>query len=192
MVIQDIDDIHEGLNACISSMDTCNSLLFIVETEHLFSVIVEATKDLLARDKYGIYVSLNKPHKTIEKGLKKEGVDTEKIYFIDCVTSLAHDKLSKNRKKVYYAADPADIDDDGGIPKGIEHFTSTVAGEKFIILDALRTMLLYNEPEIISTFIHNLIHILKSKNTKLVVLTPKNDEKLIELVKNGFDGVYRL
>ncbi len=61
------------------------SRLIITSVEKLqeeINVIVGSMQKII-----GIYVSLNKTQKSIEETLKKKGIKTEKIFFIDCVNS---------------------------------------------------------------------------------------------------------
>ncbi len=61
------------------------SLLVITSIEKLQNEINSVVKSF--KDIPGIYVSLNKTQKSIESILKQDGINTNELFFIDCVTS---------------------------------------------------------------------------------------------------------
>ncbi len=180
------------LERVCKEMESQHSALVIVEPEMLHEAMVRITKGLLKVSEYGIYVSLNKPHDVVISRLKREGVDIDKLYFIDCVTTLVHKTLTKRDERVIYAEGPHDLDISGSIPDAIKKFMKSISGDKFILIDALRTLFIYNEPRIVSNFIHNLMSYARPKNVKVMVLSHEGDKKLNLLVEKAFDKVYYL
>jgi len=184
---------HKALvEEAVSKLDTSDSMLLIVEAGILHESMVYVTKHMLARDKYGIYVCLNKPHDAVSSILKRSSVDTKRVYFVDCVTALAKETLTTKGAKVIYAVGPHDISDKGTIPNAIKRFIRSVPGEKFLIIDALRTLFIYNEPKLVSTFIHLLLTLTSAHDVKLIVLTRKEDDVFIGMVKAAFDEVVEI
>ena len=50
----------------------------------------------------GVYVTLSKPYKTVEKNLRSNGVDTRLIIFIDAVTKTSGGELKKTDNPIYF------------------------------------------------------------------------------------------
>lgn len=173
-------------------LDASDSMLLMVESQDLHDAAAILAKDLLDRDRYGIYVSLNKPHTTVQRMLLKASVDVGRIYFVDCVTKIAHETLTKKDEHVIYASGPHDLAEDGSIPRAIDSYIASVPGEKFLILDALRTLFIYNEPDVVSAFVHSLLALTREHDLKLVVLTRREDSAIIRLVAKAFDEVVEI
>ncbi|RLE42335.1 hypothetical protein DRJ16_04980, partial [Candidatus Woesearchaeota archaeon] len=107
------------------------SLLIITSVDKLQKEIIRYLKKL---NGYGVYVSLNKTQKSIEEILKKNKIDTNKLFFIDCVTS---EKIRDDVLHIH--PDQLDI-----LCTAIRAFMKDIKGEKFLLIDALATLLIYN------------------------------------------------
>jgi archaellum biogenesis ATPase FlaH len=93
--------------------------------------------------------------------LIKNGIDIKKIFFIDCVTP------SKIRGDVLYLH-PTQL---GDLYSAIEEFTKKIKGKKFLILDALSTLLIYNNQKKVEDFLDKVTQ--KSDIIEMVFLTPQ-------------------
>ena len=181
---------QEGISDLGEHLGYLDSALVVVEGGLFHESIVKTLKELLKRDRYGIYVSLNKPHFTVEHLLRENKIDLERIYFVDCITAAAHYALSKGHKRVLYASHPTDLAFDGSIPRGISHFIDGIPGEKFILVDALRTLFMYNEPFLVVKFIRSLLDLSRRHNVKVVFMARKDfDEEIIHRTHNLFSDV---
>jgi len=153
------------------------SKLIITEVEKLQQELVETLKSLKGT---GIYVSLNKTKKSMEVILKKNNINTKKIFFIDCVSS------NPSEKDVLYIF-PAQLDK---IEYAIKSFKEEISGEKFLIIDALSTLLIYNSENRVAAFIKEIINYAAEKNTNVIAFSPKTKgEDLLNKIFNFFDVV---
>jgi len=118
----------------------------------------------------GIYVSLNKPSTFVEKMLKKEKIDTENILFIDwedkSIDKDNHVTLSsKSLTEVSIAI------------SGVCNYTDM----KYILLDSLNILLIYNPLVKVQKFVQFLIN--KARNLEvlmfLIIVKEKNADNLI-------------
>lgn len=127
----------------------------------------------------GIYVSLNKTQKSVEENLVKEKIDFEKIFFIDCVTK------EKTREDVLHCS-PNELKE---LSYSIKNFIEEIPGEKFVILDALSTLLIYNPENRVAAFVKELTEN-SSEKTEIIALSPETKgEELLEKIFNFFDEV---
>jgi hypothetical protein len=180
-------DLEGAINAACGRFSDADSILLSVDGLQLHQSMIFALKAMQARDMYGIYVSLNRPHVTLRRTLQRASIRLDRLYFIDCVTALAKSTLTRQGGDVIYAIGPDDLHADGSVLAAVEKFVHSVSGEKFIIIDALRTLFIYNEPSVVSAFIHSLLAVSVRHEIKLLVLTRKEDDGLIKLVSNAFD-----
>lgn len=99
----------------------------------------------------GAYVTLNKPFETLESSFKQVGVDTRLIIFIDAITKTSAGKVKKT-KNCLYIGTPENLSD---ISIAMDQAVTSLPGkEKFLFFDSLNTLLLYNDVETVTRFIH--------------------------------------
>ncbi|MCR4327103.1 MAG: hypothetical protein NUV46_00805 [Nanoarchaeota archaeon] len=154
------------------------SLLIITPVEKLQEKVNNLVKSF--GDIPGIYVSLNKTQKSIEEILKKFNVNTKKLFFIDCVTS------KKTREDVLHIApDRLDL-----LDSAICTFIEEIKGKKFLIIDALSTLLIYNNEDSVAKFVKKMTEYASQNDVQIVALSPKTKgEELLNTIFNFFDKV---
>lgn len=154
------------------------SLLILTSVEKLQDKINSVVESM--GNTIGIYVSLNKPQKSTEDILKKQGIDTSRIFFIDCVTA------EKTRDDVLHIA-PDNLD---MLSSAIQTFIKEIEGKKFLIIDALSTLLIYNNENGVAKFAKEVTGYASENNVKVVAFSPKTKgEELLNKIFNFFDEV---
>jgi len=174
-------------------LKNANSLLMITHGSKIHHAVIDILKIVIKEGSRGVYISINKPHKTIDENLTHEKINTKNIFYIDCITALAHHVPHERGGRVLYADHPSDLTTRGVVPMAINQFVLSVPGKKFILIDALRTLFLYNEPDVVARFVGLLIEKYAKLNTKIIVLTRAEDETtLIDDISYLFDEVLEL
>lgn len=154
------------------------SLLIITSAEKLQSRINLAVKSF--KNLPGIYVSLNKTQKSTENALKKAGINTKKLFFIDCVTS------EKTKDDVLHIA-PTELD---LLSSAIHDFIEDIKGKEFLIIDALATLLIYNDENKVAKFVKEVTEFASQHDTKVIAFSPRTKrEELLNKIFNFFDKV---
>ena len=138
-----------------------SSLLIITDVNVLQNNINKVMKSFLNIP--GIYVSINKTQKSTEFILQKEGIDTNKVFFIDCVTA------EKTREDVLHIA-PRDID---LLATATKTFIHDIKTQKYLIIDALSTLLIYNNENKVARFIKDIIDNSHDNNVTVIAFSPK-------------------
>lgn len=155
-----------------------SSKLIIAPVEDLQNKISSAIKPF--NDIPRIYICLNKTQKSIESIFRKEAIDTDKLFFVDCVTS------EKSRNDVLHIS-PHQL---GTLHSAIHNFITDIEGEKVLIIDALSTLLIYNEESNVINFIKDLIDFASKNNTKIIAFSPTTKgEELLDKIFCFFDEV---
>jgi len=132
-----------------------------------------------------LYISLNKPHKTVKEALEKQGIATEKIFFIDCLTQASG---QPTRNHVIHIENPADLT---SLEIAISEFLEKIQGEKSVLIDALATLLIYNSEELTTKFTKSVLE--KSQDSRTVIFTPSaKGTGFIEKIAVFFDEVINL
>ncbi len=156
------------------------SLLIITSVENLqteINKIVSSFKNIP-----GIYVSLNKTQKSVEEILKKNKIKTDKLFFIDCVTS---EQTNEDVLHVH----PNNLDK---LNYAIDTFIENIKGKKFLIIDALSTLLIYNNENDVVAFIKKITEHTSKDNVEIIALSPiTKGKELLNKIFNFFDKVKR-
>lgn len=155
-----------------------SSQLIITEVDKLQSEILTTTRSF--KNKIGIYVSLNKTQKSTEELLRKNNIDTSKLFFIDCVSK---DKVRDDVLNI----PPENLDT---LSMAILTFIKDIPGEKFMIIDALSTLLIYNNENKVAKFVQEITEYASANQVYVVAFSPRTQgEELLEKIFNFFDKV---
>jgi archaellum biogenesis ATPase FlaH len=159
------------------SKDKAVSLLVVTPVEKLQDEIATALKSFGSDP--CIYVSLNKTAKSVEKALKKARINTKRLFFIDCTSEKSSDDI------IHVA--PTQLDK---LAYAIGCFVKEISGKKFLLIDALSTLLIYNSENKVAGFAKAVMDCCSQNNVDVVALTPKTKgEELLNKVFNFFDEV---
>jgi len=127
----------------------------------------------------GVYVTLNKPFKTIESDLKNSKVDTRIIIFIDAVTKTVGGEIKKTDRCLFIGS-PENLSD---LSIAMDQAITSLKGkDKFLFFDSLNTLLLYNSAETVARFIHFLAGKMRIWKVKgiIISLEKKANKELID------------
>ena len=108
----------------------------------------------------GIYVSLNKTQKSTEEIFRKSGINTKKLFFIDCVTS-----QKTNDDVLHVASDRLDL-----LDTAVSAFIKDIKGKKFLVIDALSTLLIYNNENSVAKFVKKITEYASENEVRIVAL----------------------
>lgn len=166
--------------------DTYSGLV-ITPIENLQKNATRIVKNFTKSDIPGIYVCLNRPYKTVKKYLEKKGLKTDKIFFIDCITS-SLDKAEES-ENVLHIQSPSDLT---GLNIAISEFSEKIPGKKFLLIDALASLLIYNTENLVVKFVKLILEDVPESGLKAVMLTPATKGgELINKVSLFFDKVIK-
>lgn len=168
------------------------AILLIVTDGAGYNRALRDTAGALARHyDAGVFLTANRPHHALRDLLGQEGIDASKFTFIDCVSSMTG------------IAPPAE--------PGVLHIESPTMMEKmamradqvlrrsagrrrFVLLDSLSTLSVYNGANTVAEMAHNLITRLRmqSVGAALILVEKQAGEELLDTVKPLCDNVVRL
>lgn len=161
------------------------SVLTIVPVEKLQKNINKTIKGLTAKGIPGVYVCFNRPQRAANASLEKEGIDTGRVFFIDCIATSLGNSSGKAENTVHVQS-PADLT---SLRIAIDEFIEKIPGRKFLVVDALATLLIYNSEELVLKFVKSLMEMAR-KDIEIFVLTPDTKGgELINKVSLFFDEV---
>ena len=153
------------LDKFLKNMPLNKVVLFLVNPKKYMNVNLEIIKIVIKQNKFsGIYITVNRPFSTLVNIMEKKGIDTDKIFFIDCITkmipsprgiSLVPRKKFEVKKNCIFIPSPARLTEIGlalsEALSGMKHPKT-----KFLYLDSLSTLSIYNDLSTIAKFVHFL------------------------------------
>ena len=181
---------NKNIKKQLNEIFTKQTFLIVSPAEHMTENTNKIT-EYLVKDKHltCIYVSINKPSKTIKAELiKKRKLNAKKFYFVDAITSAVTEPTEV--KNTLYVSNPSDLD---GIASSIGQLAPIIGEDGFIIVDAMRTLLIYNSEQKISKFVESLILLEKKYRIKVLFMTTEGKGRsLINKVNRYFEKVIEL
>lgn len=130
--------------------------LIEVPGERFFDVSMAALQVLVnEQDYHGVYITLNRPYSNIAEMILENGINSEKLYFIDGVSkqNLRPNELKRNDKVIYIESIKSLTDLSIALT---QVFPKIESEKKFLFLDSISTLLIFNSPEVIGRFSHAL------------------------------------
>ena len=119
----------------------------------------------------GLFISLTKPYETIYNELKKNNIDADAISYVDAVSK--ETGKFQDKEKVVYLEDPSSITE-------LLFLIKTICKEgkiKFIFLNSLDTLWLYNDAKEVEKFICSFVNTARKSNVSVILTSPKEENK---------------
>ena len=120
---------------------------------------------------HGLYISLNMPYEAIYGKLKESNLDVNSVYCIDGA-SKETGKFS-NSERCFCLDDPSSLTE-------LQLLIKSLCNEnkiRFIVLNSLSTLLLYNNTEDVEKFAHSLLSNARKSDISVAILSPKEQSK---------------
>lgn len=167
-------------------------VLLTVSAEDYARVNAEVLKLLANEDKLpGLYITINKPYITMKRSLEGNGVDTSRIFFIDCITKTAGGQTDDD-KNVLYLDSPQNLT---GLGVAMGEAISDMPNEdKFLFMDSLSTLLLYHNAGTVAKFSHFLTGKMRVWGLRGVLMSveKETDPEFVDQLSQFCDAVLKL
>jgi KaiC/GvpD/RAD55 family RecA-like ATPase len=183
LVINKID-VTELLKDHFSRLNHGWVALMQIPVEKAVDVNIESIKVLQGLGYEGVYITLSKDYVELTKIFREQGVDMGKLSFVDGVSQM-YGIGAVDSPNVKYISGPISLD---GIVAAITDVIPVIKSEKkFVFLDSITTVLLYNSLERTLKFSEFLTTSLKRLQVAGVVTSVSrgfvNDNLIKELTK---------
>jgi len=145
--------------------------LLLIPNEQYGKWIVDIAKHLSKLNKTVLYVSVNKPAKTLAAKLSKAGINVKNFFFLDTISaSISSTEPLSNC--IHISSGSALTELSIAIQKCLQL-------KKFdaVLFDSLSTLLIYNPNDVASHFIHNNVNQLRNANVTAVFTALEGDSK---------------
>jgi len=164
---------YEMLRKKLDSLPKKSLLLVIVPAEfyHAVSMLILRHWMDISQDA-GTYVSLNRPFNNLMDSLATAKIDERKLFFVDCVT-----KNELDIPNCYFLKSQQNLKN---LQLAISSLVKT-RKPRFLILDSLNTVSLYNPREKTKEFTNFLVNKARASQMDMILLATENNENKEQL-----------
>lgn len=159
------------LSRDLKSVPSPYVIMVVVKPSEYINTVLEITT-LLSENSSGVYLTLNRPYTRLSTLLTQNNVDCSKIKFVDAITAVALPQV-KSTHECDYIKGPSDLTEINiRIPENLKK----IKGKKFLIVDSVSTLLMYNKGETIVRFLHSLSTTLSALGTDAVFIALEGED----------------
>ena len=121
----------------------------------------------------GVYVTINRPYYALKRVLDEHKINTDKVFFIDLISSSANTKPERTEKCLFLSS-PSDLTELGVV---IDQYIKSLNKDEttFIFIDNLSAFLIYNNIDIMSEFAHFLVTKMRMNNVLGVIISVEEE-----------------
>jgi hypothetical protein len=165
-------------------------VLMLVNPKKYTSVTVDMLR-YVTKKCMSIYITVNRPYENLTSMLKKRGVNTDKMLFIDCITKTGGGNF-ENKKNCLLVASPKNLTDIGIVLEDtIKSFGKAC---KFLFLDSLSTLLIYNNKQTVLSFCHFLSTKIRVNGMSgaFISIESDTDKNIVSIISQFCDKVIKV
>ncbi len=143
--------------------------LLISGVEGYHKTLLNIVRELVVeKEQGGVYVALNRSCCRLEDVFSGVGIPTENIFFVDAVSKVTGG-CSKEKENYSFVADPHNLSELSiSVFRNLEELEEE--RRRFLILDSLSSLLIYNKVHSISRFLHSFTAELRPWNLNGVIV----------------------
>lgn len=177
-----VDTVIEGIRERICAAIQVNQSVGIQVPENRHEDLIEAIFDSMHRNPQDIwtFITASKTFNYLKKRFK-ENAQNPNVKFIDCISRAAG--ISDNSNNCIFLESPVMLEN--LILEIINNFKNQKSDiDKYIVVDSLSALMIYNDPEIIREFISLVMNRSRAENIHVVSILVEEEmdsNKLIQL-----------
>lgn len=171
-----------------NAIDKDEIVLLLSNSESIEEVKMDMLEDFTEKKKMSvIYVSITKPYDAITDILEQKGIETDEIFFIDCMSKAQEEDVAERAKNCVFI-DPRNLTN---ISIAISEAVESLPEEekKLVVFDTLSALRVYNEDEPLQQFSQFLTSKMRNWQVKSVILTLEEemDDEVVARVSQFCD-----
>ena len=163
----------DGLKERISNAIKINQSVGILLPGNNYSDLIEALFSYMHEnpDEAWVYVTVSKPYENLVKQFKHL-LNDKHIKVIDCISRAAG--ISKPTENSIYIESPSMLEKLGlEIMNVFKEVDEKV--HKYLIIDSLSNLMIYNDPELVTEFFYHMINKTRAKDIHMISLALEED-----------------
>jgi hypothetical protein len=181
------------INSILKKLESNKVVLFIIDPKKYHSIHVKILKGIIEIKKFsGIYITVNKPYNALVRYLKENKIPNENVFFIDAISKSVSQEIRLTSNCLFIPS-PSHLTDMGiALTQALESMKERK--NKFLILDSISTLLIYNEFETVAKFVHFIVSRLRVFGLVGLIISVEKllDEKMINILMEICDEVVEI
>jgi len=180
-----VSSIEEDLMKRIESLPDYSIIYLHIDPNQYFPVLQKMMDNFVnEKDQGGIYITTTRPARAISNRLSMKKIDLMDVFFVDCISYSVGANI-KEGDNILYVESPTQLE--SVMLKTYWLLKKIETEQKFVFLDSLNTLGIYNDERMLSEFFHTFINKLRTQEVFGVILSvgedpPKDVIKMLELV----------
>ncbi len=154
-------------------------VLLETPSENVLGMSIDALKILTDIGYTCIILSANIPYPNLISRCKENNIDIGKIFILDCVCK----NLGLDAGKFDNVVFINNITDLTNISICINECADRIKGNKLILIDTITTMLIHNNPNIFTIFIHNLLTKMRLKEISGILFSLEDETNKVVMAE---------
>lgn len=156
-----MDSIEEKIQEDLKDAPNDSIILMSTGAEEYFTAVLSALEILLNQRKMGgVYITISRPYSYLSRVLREKGIIIKDLLFIDCISCMAGE-MPGERERCIFIESPTSLEE---MAMYIDRLAEQIkTPDKFLFLDSLSTLLIYNSLRSAEEFSHFLINRLRLK-----------------------------
>jgi len=168
-------DLKNKIEKGLKSIGSNFMVLLDTHSENYFEAVMESARFMLEDNKKGVYVTVSHPCKFILNEMRERDINTGNLLFVDCITSVSgfHIAGGFEDNNCLFAKSPSELDQ---ISRQINSLLEKIKyDEKFLIIDCISTLLIYNSASSVREFTMSLADKLRFEGADGIIVTIKKE-----------------
>ncbi|MEK6959860.1 MAG: hypothetical protein AABX47_01690 [Nanoarchaeota archaeon] len=174
-----MENLESALNEALKT-GKGTSITLELDTGSYLESNIKTIKILQKKGLSGVYVSIQRPFKNSSSLLKKQGVNLNKITFIDVASAVSEVAPEKDDRCVH-VSQKLDIDE---LVRAIYTSAEKMKGKRFIFIDSLTTFALHKPISETLRFSDFLMSLVKGKKDIILIFNVAKDLSQREFVRD--------
>ena len=146
-------------------------VVLIETTADLLEKLTPTLLDVLTKEKTAIVLLSNKGYFDILPSLKQRGIDTGKVFFVDCVSKSRNQKIPDTG----HIVDLDSVSQLKTVFSSLLDKTDAFAGSSFLCIESLNKLIALNPASDFAKFLHVLLTKLRTKGVGCLLLSVQDE-----------------
>lgn len=157
------------LSSKLEEISEASAVALQLKADHYFDAIRFLLDNFAQKkDVQAIYITATIPSKSIINALEVLEVNLNRVYFVDCVSSMMM-SMGERHDRVIYLDSPSMLEN---LMLKIEYLTRRMKDEKVaVIIDSVNSLAIHNSPKMLSEWLHILTNHLRAKNAYTILFS---------------------
>lgn len=161
-------ELDEGVAEQLSEVNLNSSIQVRCGSANAFMVIASVLGPLIEDfEMSGVYISASRSAQEINEGLQSAGLDTSNIHFIDCISSGIVGGRDSDLENISFVDSPVMLENI--ILMTMYQMRVSLNERRFVILDSVNSLSIYNENRLLAEFLHAFINTFRQREELSII-----------------------